>query len=69
MAKIVLQSTAPQEVWQEIMNVEQQMKWEQLAVNVLSKLTVSRFFINFIEKHWMINFLKFNVSIVRYHKN
>merc|ERR1719450_1745668 len=39
MAKIVLQSTAPQEVWQEIMNVEQQMKWEQQAANAQSKLT------------------------------
>ena len=45
MAKIVLQSTAAQGAWLEIMNVEQPMKWVQPAANAKSKLTVSEFLI------------------------
>ena len=40
--KIVSQSTAAQEAWQETTHVKQPMKWEKLAANALSKLTVSK---------------------------
>ena len=39
--KIVSQSTAAQEAWQETTHVKQPMKWEKLAANAQSKLTVS----------------------------
>ena len=40
--KIVSQSIAAQEAWQETTHVKQPMKWEKLAANAQSKLTVSK---------------------------